>query len=575
MRKIYTVAKVLQPSLAEVGKIKIGMKGRQTTSRGGKTFQQPVKLDHFRVTTMERGQDGNFKLDQHVHQLYGDTPRELPVQLLFDDPTLNFQTRLACFNGRSLWCNGDGETASRQVSANQWDQVDCPCNHYLKASNCKLNGKLSVLIEGADIVGGVWTFRTTGYNSCNAIMSSMAMIQQVTRGPLAGIPLWLRVSPRGATTPDGKQQTIYVVSLEYRGSVSELREIGLAARKELVDHGVQMQQIEHHARQLAEAPDAPDLMGEPEDAVDEWYPEQAVAEDAGVTGPEPVTIQQPLQEDPVEEQQAPEPEPEPEAGAQDLEDARRRDEWIERECKDRGFDANDVWKFLSYSAGQQEGDVTSGDLLDILMGLDKPNQATFWRGFQVYTAQHNATPKESKPAPSKVEQPPPANTEPIKPAAPSVPSEPSGFWAEHKNWINCRSAERLEAMVEEHKMDLPGLDLATVAKLKAKIVRQGAKVPTWFPEVPRVLTSKQSRLWADAGDKPWEALLGRSAAPKPETKGSPLGDVSDATMADLDDLIDKYPDFYTQAIDTLGPPNDEADYQNIINYVLAQVDGNA
>ena len=43
--------KGLTPRFAEVGKIKIGGKGKQTTSANGKKFNPPVRFDHFVVTT--------------------------------------------------------------------------------------------------------------------------------------------------------------------------------------------------------------------------------------------------------------------------------------------------------------------------------------------------------------------------------------------------------------------------------------------------------------------------------------------------------------------------------------------
>jgi len=52
--------KNLTPGLPEVGKIKIGYKGEEMTSKGGKRFQPPKKLDHFLITGLERGADGNF-----------------------------------------------------------------------------------------------------------------------------------------------------------------------------------------------------------------------------------------------------------------------------------------------------------------------------------------------------------------------------------------------------------------------------------------------------------------------------------------------------------------------------------
>ena len=91
--------KGLVPSLPERGKIKIGIKGATIRSRRGVDFQPPQKLDHFVVTTLERGKDGNFLPDAALMERLGDKPTEIPVRLLYDDPTLNFPTRLACFVG--------------------------------------------------------------------------------------------------------------------------------------------------------------------------------------------------------------------------------------------------------------------------------------------------------------------------------------------------------------------------------------------------------------------------------------------------------------------------------------------
>ncbi len=85
--------KGLSPALPERGKIKIGAKGSAIKSNKGNEFQPPQKLDHFLITTIERGQDGNFVKDAALHELFGDKPTEIPVRLLYDNPALNFPTR--------------------------------------------------------------------------------------------------------------------------------------------------------------------------------------------------------------------------------------------------------------------------------------------------------------------------------------------------------------------------------------------------------------------------------------------------------------------------------------------------
>lgn len=277
----------LSPGLVERGKIKIGEKGAKRQKQGGGEFQLPVKLDHFVVTTMERGLDNNFVQDRDVMAKLGDKPREIPIQLVYDDINLNFPSRYACYIGKTLWCSGDGQQARRANTNEQGvlqpghHLVQCPCPRqdptYTGIDKCKITGTLSAVITGADVVGGVWKFRTTSYNSVVGILSSLAMIKRITGGRLAGIPLVMKLSPKAVTDPiKGSQQTIYVVSVEYRGSVQALRTAGYLALREDKEHGVKIELLEDQARlMLAERRD--EFEDDVDDVVAEFFPEQAAA----------------------------------------------------------------------------------------------------------------------------------------------------------------------------------------------------------------------------------------------------------------------------------------------------------
>lgn len=267
----------LTPGLVERGKIKIGRKGASRTSTKGNSFQMPEKLDHFLVTTMDRTQDNNFEIDDRIMKMLANN-KEIPVVLVYDDPQLNFPTRYAMYNGKTLQCTGDGQLGKWRNEDGSFVPVQCPCPKqdptYTGKDKCKINGTLSVIIDGAEVIGGVWKFRTTSYNSVVGLLSSMAMITRITGGPLAGVPLVLKVSPKSVQDPvRGSQQTIYIVSLEYRGSVSQLRSIGYQTLLDHQKHGIRIEQIENNARALlAELPDP--LEDEAEDVVTELYPEQ-------------------------------------------------------------------------------------------------------------------------------------------------------------------------------------------------------------------------------------------------------------------------------------------------------------
>jgi len=285
MLKLARIIKGLAPSLVERGKIKIGEKGKHIRSQKGTVFQPPKKLNHFKVVLTTRGQDGNFLLDDEIHSIHGDYPKTLPVRLLYDDPELNFSCRYTCYKGRTLWCSGDGENANRLQEDGTLKERACPCRRQdpqFKASGkdpaCKIASRLSVIIDGAKVVGGVWVFRSTSYNTVTGLIGSLALIKSITGGPLAGIPLQLRITPKLVQSPlDGRQQTIYVVSLEYEGSFEQLRKIGFKTAIDREQHKLVMGDIEAQAQKLIALDQEPSLVDE--DVVDEFYPEQAAEQE--------------------------------------------------------------------------------------------------------------------------------------------------------------------------------------------------------------------------------------------------------------------------------------------------------
>jgi hypothetical protein len=280
--------KTMPLQLPEIGKIKIGMKGAARTSRGGNEFQPPQKLDHFLVTTLERGQDNNYLRDERVHAQLGEKPRDLPVRLVFDDPELNFQSRLVAYQGKTLWCHGDGVVSQRLQKDGTWKDHDCsrcpladpafqaiPENQ--RYPKCKMNGRLAVMLDTASTVGGVHVLRTTSYNTIVGITSSLAFLTSVTGGPLAGIPLTMSIRPKTATDPTGKTQTIYVVSLGFAGAMEELQSTALDISLRRERNRARIEQVETEARLMLSAPiGGGDVLGDDAaDVVDEFYHEEA------------------------------------------------------------------------------------------------------------------------------------------------------------------------------------------------------------------------------------------------------------------------------------------------------------
>ena len=296
--------KNLCPGLAEVGKIKIGNKGSVRKSASGSEWQPPQKLDHFLITTLERGADGNYLKDEALHKrLGGENIKLIPIRLLFDDIGLNFATRYVCYYGKTIFCSGDGETATRLQKDGTWSQRTCPCGRQdpkyagddgphgpdaIGGNNskgkCKINGILSTLIDGAEMVGGVWKFRTTSYNSVVGILSTLALVHRVTGGRLAGIPLNMTVSPKTTQDPiKGGQVTIQVVGIHYPGSMNALRDTGYQIAFDEAKHGISMAHIEEQAMKMLSFTPVSGIGDDtPEDVIEEFYPEEAVDVMGGV-----------------------------------------------------------------------------------------------------------------------------------------------------------------------------------------------------------------------------------------------------------------------------------------------------
>ncbi|MBK8200403.1 MAG: hypothetical protein IPK75_18805 [Acidobacteria bacterium] len=285
----------LEPRLHERGKIKIGMRGAVRRSAKGNDYQLPQKLDHFVVTTMDKGDDGNFTPDPYAAQLFGAKPRSLPVMLRFDDPERNFMSSYACYVGTKLWCRGDGREAMR-ANGTSGSTIPVPCTCERIQPNwgaeerkqrrqgfdpCKFNGNLSVVLRGMPGVGGIWSFRTTSYNSVVSLMSALAEFKLITGGPLAGIPLDLVLYDKKVDSPDGSgQQTIHYVTLEFPSTTEDLEALGVARLRRQLDHGINIKMLQAEcAKLLLPSPDSSVFDGETdEDIATEFYPESEVVD---------------------------------------------------------------------------------------------------------------------------------------------------------------------------------------------------------------------------------------------------------------------------------------------------------
>jgi len=258
--------------LAELGKIKIGKKGKETTSSRGNKFRQPVKFDHFEVTTVNRDANGDYILDSEIMANYGANPKTLNIFFLFDNIDQNFQTRFALFAKSECRCSGDGRTAQRKLENGQMTEIACDpetCPFY-QNKQCKISGVLNCLLAESQTVGGIYRLRTHSFHSVRNILGSLSLIQQLTGGILSGIKFQLTISPK-AVSVGGKATTIQILNIEYRGLQKNLLDTVIDIKKDRIAFGTNMKQLELKEESIKTM--TPDQIKE---ISDEFYPESIV-----------------------------------------------------------------------------------------------------------------------------------------------------------------------------------------------------------------------------------------------------------------------------------------------------------
>lgn len=234
-------AKLLEPRLPELGKIKIGGKGKLIKSRNKKEFRLPEKYDHFRVVTGSKNDQDQWIPDGRVHGEVGEKPTELDVRLIFDEPEQNFQYYLAAYDGRTLRCRGNGEEAFDEELGKK---IPCTCpllkqhegeykgpKRPVKKVTCKPHGRLSVALEAAETFGGFYVFRTTSWETIRNLSTQLQLFRSQF-GFLAGLPLKLVIYPAQDTyESDGETRTSksYKVALVLRADYQEAARLAAAA----------------------------------------------------------------------------------------------------------------------------------------------------------------------------------------------------------------------------------------------------------------------------------------------------------------------------------------------------------
>jgi len=262
----------MKPQLAELGKIKIGVKSEKMV-RG---HLLPKKLDHFMIATLMKDDDGRLEMDDTMNKIIGEKCTSLDICLCYDDFTMNMTSSYSWFAQSKLVCMGNGQTAMRRKEDGTEEKIICnpkECTAY-KEKKCLPYGRLSVILASANRIGGVYVLRTHGWNTIRNVLSSMAFIRKEAGGVLAGLPLRMRLLPMTVTPRDvGRNVKIYSVNIEYPGTLSELKEAGAEEMERRLKLGINMKQTEDTYRESVKARMKEEAEEDAVDIAEEFAPE--------------------------------------------------------------------------------------------------------------------------------------------------------------------------------------------------------------------------------------------------------------------------------------------------------------
>lgn len=210
-----------------LGRISIG----KVIEKNGKRL--PEKDDQFTITSQVQCKDGWLlhPLDEKIRANQGGKIRCIPIQLLFNEPDLNFRAEYSLFDrntGRPL-CVGNGETCKRKCD-DGIQSLPCPspdgCS-LAQGGACKPYGRLNVAIGDEDSLGS-FVFRTTGFNSIRTLAARLQYLQAISGNRLACLPLELRL--RGKSTRQSHGTPIFYADITVRSGLT-LEEALIAAQQ--------------------------------------------------------------------------------------------------------------------------------------------------------------------------------------------------------------------------------------------------------------------------------------------------------------------------------------------------------
>lgn len=290
---------ILSPRVVELGSIKIGGLGEKRTSKGGNEFRLPQKLDHFRIVTKFRDENGDLIEDTETMDAlkadYADKDghlRKVPIAVLSDEIPDILRASWAHYRGKHCFARSDGKTLWKYFDFKTAQPLTQPEESEWKPEFEKLTFKNAPMFKkhvSLDAViaipearwGGIYRFRTTSAITGDQLYGSLIHLKQLTGGVLTGMPLMMVVRPM-QVAPNGIATTVYVVHVELRGSdLMQLQKLALDRAKFQKENRKQLLAVRREMRLLMHDPAQDESEDVQADVQQEFHPESHEIDTSG------------------------------------------------------------------------------------------------------------------------------------------------------------------------------------------------------------------------------------------------------------------------------------------------------
>ncbi len=223
------------------GRVKIGAKGEKA----------PVKFQGMMITR-DRKDDNNFVIHDEAHRILNsigadNKPKPLfkiPIKIDSDNIENVIFVRKASYQGKTCLCSGDGVDATTKDGL-KVNCSDCPKNTpaYKGLDKCKINTTFYFKIVGITPLGKYHTFKTTGWNSTQALVNSIISLWKEGMGRLRGVEFTLTYAEKNVVDFSGMTRKIPVVSIEFDGTEEMLHARIIANSTKEAKYMAEMNQI--------------------------------------------------------------------------------------------------------------------------------------------------------------------------------------------------------------------------------------------------------------------------------------------------------------------------------------------